>query len=78
MMEADENWNLLADLPRPVGEAVTGVLDNRLHITGGRKPSGPSNATWRDHIDAADHFVLSSLGASWERASPLPTARNSA
>lgn len=71
-------WSGVVALPRPVGEAVTTILEGRLHIAGGRKPSGPGNAAWQDHTDTADHFVLSTLAGAWETAAPLPTARNSA
>ncbi|MEO0818227.1 MAG: kelch repeat-containing protein [Pseudomonadota bacterium] len=74
----NEYWANLPELPRPSGEAVISVIENRLHLVGGREPSGTRNASWQDHIDTADHFVLNALDGDWERAAPLPTARNSA
>lgn len=71
-------WSDGPDLPQPNGESVTGVVAGRLHVCGGRNPVGASNATWNDHSDIGEHFVLSDLNSSWERAAPLPTARNSA
>ncbi|MEL6955565.1 MAG: hypothetical protein AAFO88_02875, partial [Pseudomonadota bacterium] len=76
--DAGQNWAKLTDLPRPVGEAVTAVIGNRLHLAGGRRPAGETNASWSDHTDASDHFVLTSRGGQWETAAPMPTARNSA
>lgn len=74
----DDAWSAGPELPQPNGESVTGVLGKHLHICGGRKPNGSENASWNDHGDISDHMVLTSLDAAWERAAPLPTARNSA
>ena len=73
-----EEWSNAQTLPQPNGESVLGVLNGTLHTCGGRKPSGSSNASWNDHDDIADHFILTGLDSVWEAASPLPTARNSA
>nr|WP_083332568.1 kelch repeat-containing protein [Hyphomonas sp. Mor2] len=74
----DFGWTDTQSLPQPNGESVTDVIGDRLHVCGGRHPVGTSNATWNDHSDIDDHFVLTDLGSTWERAAPLPTARNSA
>ncbi|MDJ0920810.1 MAG: kelch repeat-containing protein [Henriciella sp.] len=71
-------WEDAPSLPQPNGESVTCVLGDHLHVCGGRKPQGGSNASWNDHTDIADHFVLTGLDGIWETAAPLPTARNSA
>lgn len=71
-------WSEAPTLPQPNGESVLGVLSDALHTCGGRTPSGTSNASWNDHSDIADHFVLTGLDGAWERAAPLPTTRNSA
>ncbi|MEO1322948.1 MAG: kelch repeat-containing protein [Pseudomonadota bacterium] len=71
-------WSDAPALPQPNGESVTAVLGPQLHVCGGRAPSGDSNATWNDHTDIGDHFVLSSLDGTWTSAAPLPSARNSA
>lgn len=65
-------------LPRPIGEAVPVVHLNRIHLIGGRSPAGSANADWDDQADVADHFVLDPRASHWERAEPLPMARNSA
>jgi N-acetylneuraminic acid mutarotase len=71
-------WTDAPALPQPNGESVTSVIVDGLHVCGGRNPRGESNATWNDHTDISDHFVLADLSSAWERAAPLPTARNSA
>ncbi|MFC3148457.1 Kelch repeat-containing protein [Piscinibacterium candidicorallinum] len=68
-------WVEQAPLPRPIGEAVPLVLDGRLHLIGGRAPTGSANAGWRDHVDVDEHLVLED--GRWRRAAPLPLARNS-
>jgi hypothetical protein len=68
-------WVEQEPLPRPIGEAVPLVLDGRLHLIGGRAPTGQANAGWRDHADVDEHFVLEA--GRWRRAAPLPIARNS-
>ncbi|MEO1553794.1 MAG: galactose oxidase, partial [Pseudomonadota bacterium] len=53
-----DDWSAVSDLPQPNGESVTAVLNNQLHVCGGRTPKGSQNATWQDHSDVADHFSL--------------------
>jgi hypothetical protein len=71
-------WRDGPPLPKPVGEAVTLVLEGRIHVIGGRSPRATANAAWPDQADIADHFVLAPGAARWETAAPLPMARNSA
>lgn len=71
-------WSDASAFPFPNGESVTGVLQDRLHVCGGRTPTGSQNAAWTDHTDIGDHFFLEDLTGPWRRAAPLPTARNSA
>ena len=71
-------WRDAPSLPQPNGESVTGVITDALHVCGGRHPRSEANATWNDHSDIGDHFVLADLSSAWEQAAPLPTARNSA
>jgi len=73
-----EAWRDGPALPYPNGESVSGVLGSQLHVCGGRHPTGAANASWNDHADVADHFVLTGLEDTWIRAAPAPTARNSA
>ncbi|MEO0465214.1 MAG: kelch repeat-containing protein [Pseudomonadota bacterium] len=73
-----ESWASVPTLPRPAGEAVTAVIDANLHLVGGRRPAAEANATWQDHTDTSEHFILGGLDSVWETAAPIPTARNSA
>lgn len=71
-------WVSLPTLPRPAAEAVTAVIEGRVHLTSGRCPAGEANAVWTDQIDSGEHFVLDAPGGAWSQAAPIPTARNSA
>ena len=73
-----ESWQDGPSLPQPNGESVLSVINGRLHVCGGRKPAATSNASWNDHTDTGDHFVLDTIDGEWVSAAPLPTARNSA
>ncbi|MEL6858888.1 MAG: kelch repeat-containing protein [Pseudomonadota bacterium] len=73
-----ETWRDGPSLPQPNGESVLAVIADRLHVCGGRTPVGASNASWNDHNDVADHYVLDRGDGEWAKAAPLPTARNSA
>lgn len=73
-----DRWIDGPSLPKPVGEAVPLVHDGRIHLIGGRSPAGEANTAWRDQADVDDHFVLTAGAGTWDRAAPLPLARNSA
>lgn len=73
-----EIWVEGPALPKPIGEAVPLVHQGRIHLIGGRSPRDAANAAWEDQIDVDDHFVFAAGAAQWERAAPLPMARNSA
>ena len=73
-----EDWGAAPDLPKPVGEAAPVAHEDRIHLIGGRSPLGVANSAWEDHGDIDDHFVLAAGASHWERAAPLPLARNSA
>lgn len=70
-------WTPGPVLPKPIGEAAPLVHEGRIHLIGGRSPSGAANADWNDQADVDDHFVLADGASRWERARPLPMARNS-
>lgn len=72
----DGGWTAGPALPRPQSEAVTLAHGGRLHLIGGRSPTGQANGRWTDQADVADHRVLD--GGRWRDARPAPTARNSA
>jgi N-acetylneuraminic acid mutarotase len=72
------DWIEGPPLPKPIGEAVPLVHGDRIHLIGGRSPAGEANSAWDDQADVDDHFVLAAGASRWERAAPLPMARNSA
>lgn len=73
-----DQWTPRAPAPEPHGETVAAAIDNRIHIVGGRRPQGTSNAGWNDHTDTAGHLVYMPDEDRWTKAAPAPTARNSA
>lgn len=75
---AGDRWIDGPELPKPIGEATPVTHDNRIHLIGGRSPSGASNARWSDQADVNDHFVIGADDTAWSRAAHLPLARNSA
>lgn len=75
---AGDRWVEGPSLPKPIGEAVPIVHLNRIHLIGGRSPTGAANGDWDDQGDVDDHFVIGAGETQWSRAAPLPVARNSA
>ncbi len=69
-------WVEAPSLPKPVAEGMPLVHGGRIHLIGGRSPRLEANQEWDDQIDVDDHFIFTP-GAGWERAAPLPMARNS-
>lgn len=74
---AGDRWIEGPPLPKPIAEGAPIVHQGRIHIIGGRSPSGAANAQWNDQNDVADHFVFAAGASQWEAAAPLPMARNS-
>lgn len=71
-------WAERPSAPEPHAETVCALLGGRVHVVGGRTPSGASNASWDDHVDTDRHFVYDPDAERWDHAAPAPTARNSA
>lgn len=70
-------WVEAPPLPKPIAEGMPLVHGGgRIHLIGGRSPRAAANQAWDHQIDVDDHFVLTPVGG-WERAAPLPMARNS-
>ncbi len=69
-------WVEAPPLPKPIAEAIPLVHGGRIHLVGGRSPRATANQEWDDQIDTEDHFVFTP-NSGWERAAPLPMARNS-
>lgn len=68
-------WVEAPPLPKPIAEGIPLVHGDRVHLIGGRSPRAAANQEWDDQTDVDDHFVLNN--GAWERAAPLPMARNS-
>jgi hypothetical protein len=73
---AGDAWVEAPALPKPIAEGTPLVHGGRIHLIGGRSPRAAANQAWDDQNDVDDHFVFTP-GAGWERAAPLPLARNS-
>ncbi|WP_448580704.1 Kelch repeat-containing protein [Thermaurantiacus sp.] len=65
-------------LPRPQAEVVGGVVGGRLVIAGGRTPMEAANASYSDHGDTQDMWILKADGSGWEAGPRLPRGVNSA
>ena len=71
-------WTPLTSLPIAQAETVSASVGGRIHVVGGRAPSGSRNLEWTDHIDTDLHWAYDPAADQWEPRAPLPTARNSA
>lgn len=71
-------WLALTPPPIPQAESVVAALGARLHLVGGRAPSGSRNLDWGDHIDTDLHWAYDAAYDSWYPRRPLPNPRNSA
>lgn len=76
--EDTHRWAKISKMPFPMCETVATVIDNKIHLTSGRKPFGPENGEWRHHDDINDHLIFDPETLEWSKAAPIPTARNSA
>ncbi|QJR82506.1 galactose oxidase [Alteromonas pelagimontana] len=77
----DENVNEWAEktpMPVALSETVSGILNGKIHIAGGRTPKKGSNGKWADQEDANWHGVFDPEAGVWQTAAPMPTSRNSA
>jgi N-acetylneuraminic acid mutarotase len=73
-----DRWESGPDMPYPFAETTMGVINGRLHVVTGRRPSAARNRDWTDHADTNAHIVLDPATGNWTGAAPAPTARNSA
>ncbi len=71
-------WVQIAELPSAQSETVAAVFNDRVHLAGGRAPTGTQNVQWIDQRDMALHHVFDPYTGVTTSATPLPTARNSA
>ena len=75
----DSAWQASIDLPAPQAEGVLSTApDGAIHLVSGQSPRGEKNAQRSDHSEVHDHWRWEPGNASWEKAAPIPTARNSA
>jgi hypothetical protein len=72
-----DRWVEGPSLPKPIAEGMPLVHQGRIHLIGGRSPLGTANSDWDHQGDVDDHFVFAAGATQWERATPLPMARNS-
>lgn len=71
-------WQQKNPLPVALSETVSVVLNDKIHLIGGRSPAGEANGRWHDHKDTDWHGVFEPKAGVWKTAAPLPTPRNSA
>jgi N-acetylneuraminic acid mutarotase len=76
--DAANAWSTLAPSPEPHAEVVATSLGERIHIVGGRRPSGSANLNYRDHEDVDRHLVFDPASNKWATAAPALSKRNSA
>ncbi len=71
-------WTRLADAPVPHGEVTAASLGGRIHLVGGRTPTGAANLGYGDHADTTHHLVFDPGANAWSQAAPALAPRNSA
>lgn len=76
--EAAAAWRTLAAAPSPHGESTAAVVGRRIHIVGGRAPTGAANLAYGDHADTDHHLVYDVDSNVWSKAAPALSKRNSA
>ncbi|GAB3101090.1 hypothetical protein G8770_16215 [Aestuariicella hydrocarbonica] len=75
---ASDSWSLLTEAPEVHGESVSLLVDDTIHVIGGRTPKAERNTGWFDHRSSDRHLILDTSAGHWFQAAPAPTARNSA
>lgn len=73
-----DRWESRSPAPATHGETVAAAIQDRIHLIGGRMPSGSRNQVWNDHVDTKRHLVYDPDSDRWDTAAPALTARNSA
>ena len=72
-------WVPAVDLPKPQAEGVLSTgPDGAIHLATGQSPKGEANRKRSDHTEVHDHWRWDPATSAWEKAAPIPTARNSA
>jgi N-acetylneuraminic acid mutarotase len=73
-----DTWTKGQSLPEARGEHVSAVVDNRIHVIGGRVRQGAGDDHFDSYFDSDTHRVYDSSAHKWSAAASAPTARNSA
>ena len=73
-----DTWATGTSLPGPLGEHVQAVVNNRIHVIGGRMPGKEGAKAFNDYIDSTTHWIYDPGLGTWLNGNPAPTARNSA
>ena len=76
--ETAQQWQKVAQLPKPLTETVAVVMNNKIHFASGRSPVALNNAQWRDQADVNWHWQFDPQKLSFSEAAPLPQPFNSA
>ncbi len=73
-----QQWQKIAQLPKPLAETVSFVHDGQIHLVGGRSPAGSENSQWQHHSDQAWHWVFDPVSLQSQPLADLTVAKNSA
>ncbi|MBT1443694.1 galactose oxidase [Shewanella sp. JM162201] len=76
--EERSRWRPVATLPMPLSETVAAVINNKVHLVGGRSAKGELNGQWQHSTDVDVHLVFDPQTFEFTRKASLPGARNSA
>ena len=71
-------WQSKTPMPQPIAETTAVVIDDKIHVIGGRSPKSEQNGLWHDHKDSDWHGVYDPDADIWNTAASMPTPRNSA
>lgn len=71
-------WTAREAIPVMLSETVSAMLDDGIHLAGGRTATPSKNGQWLDNTDTDWHGVFNPQSGIWTTAPPLPTPRNSA
>lgn len=72
------SWQKGTPLPEPQAEHVAAVVDERIHIIGGRIQDKSGRNHFDAFLDTTLHNIYDPVNDTWTRGKPAPTARNSA
>ena len=73
-----DRWSKGPAMPQARAEGISAAIDGKIYVIGGRTPSRPDAAHFRDHADTSRGDVLDVRSGTWKRLADAPSARNSA